>query len=206
MQPAVRNAWRQFNESLEGLTSWMYLDIKGLVTTGMGNLIDPVSVALQVRWFHGDGTPASPDDVRAEWTRIKNHTALAQQGAQAAKAVATLHLEDAAIDTLILGRLDQNERILKANAAFQALDDWPADAQLGLFSMAWAMGPSFGADFPHFCRACAARDFAAAAAQCKMDDTQNAGLGRRNTATQQAFSLAANAADPTVLQSRVPPQ
>lgn len=37
MQIAVRKAWRPFNEPLEGLTSWMYFDIKGLVTTGMGN-------------------------------------------------------------------------------------------------------------------------------------------------------------------------
>ena len=46
MQSAVRSAWRRFNEPLEGLTDWMYLDIKGLVTTGMGNLIDPVESAL----------------------------------------------------------------------------------------------------------------------------------------------------------------
>ena len=37
MQAVVRNAWRRFNEPLEGLTSWMYLDIKGFVTTGMAS-------------------------------------------------------------------------------------------------------------------------------------------------------------------------
>ena len=205
MQPAVRNAWRRFNESLEGLTSWMYLDIKGLVTTGMGNLIDPVAAALALTWFDASDVQASPDQVRAEWNRIKNNHALAHQGAQAAKAVATLHLQDADINTLILGKLDQNEAILKANPAFEDIDAWPADAQLALLSMAWAMGPGFGPHFPHFSHACAARDFAAAADECAMDVVGNPGLIRRNAANRQAFRFAANAADPTVLQSRVPP-
>src|SRR6185437_14187423 len=160
MQSAVRSAWRRFNEPLEGLTSWMYLDIKGLVTTGMGNLIDPVSAALALSWSDANDGRASPDQVSAEWNRMKNNHALAHQGAQAARAVATLHLRDADIDALILGKLDQNEAILKAFPAFSDLDAWPADAQLGLHSMAWAMGPGFGPGFPHFSHACAAKDFA----------------------------------------------
>ena len=60
MQAVVRNAWRRFNEPLEGLTSWMYLDIKGFVTTGMGNLIDPVPAALALTWHDADGMRASP--------------------------------------------------------------------------------------------------------------------------------------------------
>jgi len=40
MQPAVRCAWRAFNQPFEGLACWVYRDITGLVTTGMASLID----------------------------------------------------------------------------------------------------------------------------------------------------------------------
>ena len=205
MQPAVRSAWRAFNQPLEGLASWMYLDIRGLVTTGMGNLIDPLPAALELNWRHEDDTLAEHDGVTAEWTRIKGSVALARQGAQAARAIATLHLADADIDALILRRLDGDETIVKAHPAFAGFDEWPADAQLGLMSMAWAMGAGFGPRFPHFSDACAARDFAAAAADCEMEARTNPGLVRRNAANRQAFLLATNAADPAVLRSHIPP-
>ncbi len=205
MHAAVRNAWRRFNESLEGLTTWMYLDVKGLVTTGMGNLIDPVQVALELTWRDANDQPASADAVGQEWHRIKQNLALAHQGAQAARAVATLHLAESEIDALIQRRLDQNAAILQASPAFDDFDAWPADAQLALLSMAWAMGPGFGPGFPQFSRACAALDFSAAAADCEMNATGNPGLVRRNAANRQAFLYAARATDPAVLHSRVPP-
>ncbi len=205
MQPAVRAAWRPFNEPLEGLTSWMYLDIKGFVTTGMGNLIDPVSLALQLAWFDSTGAQASEATVRAEWHNIKNNLALAHQGAQAARAVATLHLDDAGIDTLVQQMLDKDEQILRATPAFADFDQWPADAQLGLLSMAWALGPGFAPKFPHFAQACAARDFTQAATECAISTVGNPGVIRRNAADRQAFIFAASATDPTMLRSRIPP-
>lgn len=205
MQVSVRNAWRGFNEPLEGLITWMYLDIKGLVTTGMGNLIDPVDTALPLPWRDADNEPASLDAIIAEWNRIKLDHILASQGAQAAKAVVTLHLADPDINSLILDKLDRNEAILKANPAFADFDVWPADAQLGLLSMAWAMGPGFGPHFPHFSQACAAHDFATAAADCEMNASANPGLVRRNAANRQAFRFAATAPDRAVLRSRIPP-
>jgi hypothetical protein len=205
MQSAVRGVWRRFNEPLEGLTDWMYLDIKGLVTTGMGNLIDPVEVAMCLTWHAADSAIATPDAVRQEWSRIKNDLALAHLGAQAARRIATLHLSDTDIDALILDKLDHDEAILKANPAFADFDDWPADAQLGLLSMGWAMGPGFGPRFPHFSTACAAGDFATAAQDCAISTAGNPGVARRNAANRQAFLFAATAQDTDALRSRVPP-
>ena len=205
MQSAVRSAWRRFNEPLEGLTDWMYLDIKGLVTTGMGNLIDPVESALHLTWHTADGTTAAADQVQHEWRQIKTSLALAHLGAQAARRVATLHLDAADIDNLILDKLDHDEAILKANPAFVDFDDWPADAQLGLLSMGWAMGPGFGSRFPHFSTACAAGDFTTAAVDCAISAIGNPGVARRNAANRQAFLFAANAQDPATLRSRIPP-
>ena len=204
MQAAVRNAWCDFNRVFEGWVSWMYLDVKGLVTTGMGNLIDPMSAALTLPWVDGGGTPADQDAMAAEWQAVKNNVALAQQGAQIAKEVTSLRLGDADIEALVLDKLDHNESILKAYSAFANFDTWPADAQLGLLSMAWAMGPGFGPSFPHFAQAVSAGDFATAAGDCQMNASGNPGLVPRNAANRQAFLLAATAADPTVLYSAVP--
>jgi len=205
MQSVVRDAWRRFNEPLEGLTNWMYLDVKGLVTTGMGNLIDPVETALCLTWYAADETIATLESVQSEWNRIKNERSLAHWGAQAASRVATLRLDDADIETLILDRLDRDEAILKANPAFADFDDWPADAQLGLLSMSWALGPGFGPRFPHFSCACAAGDFATAAQDCAISTMGNPGVAPRNAANRQAFLFAASASDPTALRSRIPP-
>ena len=40
MHEMVRESWMRFNEPLEGIVNFMYLDVKGWVSTGMGNKID----------------------------------------------------------------------------------------------------------------------------------------------------------------------
>ena len=72
MQDSVRAAWCDFNRSLEGWISWMYLDVLGLVTTGMGNLIDPMSTALGLPWVDETGTQGSQNDIAAEWRAVKS--------------------------------------------------------------------------------------------------------------------------------------
>jgi hypothetical protein len=57
MQASVRAAWCDFNRSLEGWVSWMYLDVEGLVTTGMGNLIDPVEAAFPLPGWMATAPP-----------------------------------------------------------------------------------------------------------------------------------------------------
>jgi hypothetical protein len=205
MQVSVRTAWCDFNRSLEGWISWMYLDVKGLVTAGMGNLIDPVGAALTLPWVDGTGAAASQGDIQAEWQRTKDNLALAHQGANAAKQVTALRLGDPDITDLVLAKLDYNERVLKSYSAFANFDAWPADAQLGLLSMAWAMGPGFGPTFPHFSQAASAGNFTTAAGDCEMNASANPGLVRRNAANRQAFLYASTATDLAILQSAVPP-
>jgi hypothetical protein len=209
MYDSVRAAWRPWNTSFEGIVYWMYLDTHDppLVTTGMGNLIDPIALALPLAWQKPDGTDASQDEISAEWQAVKQNIALSSAGAGAAGRATQLRLDDAAIDTLIGERLDQNIATLKRHAAFSAFETWPADAQLGLLSMAWAMGAGFGQNFPRFSASVAALDFTTAATQCTMQGSP--APVRRNNATQLAFQLAAQAVasgrDLSVLSSPVTP-
>ena len=198
MHASVQNRFRAFNEPLEGIVRYMYLDVKGLVTVGVGNLIDPVSAAtgLPFRYkskpgIKNAGQLASKADIEAEWKLIKGKRDLAQRGYRACEPLTKLELNDAAINTLINDRLLQNERFLKRQMRFKDFDQWPADAQLGLLSMAWAMGPGFSANWLRFSAACEKMNFDAAAENCHISEAGNAGVAPRNRADKHLFKNAA---------------
>src|ERR1035441_7352367 len=183
MYLSVKMRFRSFNEPFEGVVPWMYQDIKGLVTVGVGNLIDPVGAAtiLPFRWktkpgLKNAGMPASKPDIAAEWKKIKDDPTLALKGHRACEAITNLELGDDAIDDLIATRLKQNEDYLVKQAPFKNFDDWPADAQMALLSMAWAMGPGGPPQFKTMAAGCAKLDFDKASVNCRIDETGNPGI------------------------------
>jgi hypothetical protein len=191
--PSVKAAFRAFNEPFEGVVPWMYLDIKGLVTVGVGNLIDPLELAVRLpfRLRAEPHTAASPAQIAEEWRRIKGNAALARAGCRACEPLTELALDDPGIDALIAARLAGNEESLKKAASFRQFDAWPADAQLGLLSMAWALGPGGPPRFPRFAAACRNLDFAAAVTNCAIDEQGNPGVAARNHANRTLFQNAA---------------
>ena len=193
MDAAVAARATALNRRFEGVIRWMYLDIKGLVTCGIGNLIDPMDAALPLPWLRkADGRPASQAEIMAEWQHIKAQVALKDQGAAAAGRVATLVLSDAMIDALAQRKLESNHETLRRR--FSALDDWPADAQVAIHLMAWAMGPGFPRTWPRFSAACDVRNWASAAAESQIPAAGNAGLVPRNAEVRRLLLAAANAA------------
>jgi GH24 family phage-related lysozyme (muramidase) len=207
MYDAVRTIFPDFSKQFEGRVHWMYLDVKGLVTIGVGNLIDPLSAAIDLPFVHrSDTTPASRDEIGAEWTAVKGNLSLAQKGYLACQAVTRLDLTDDGIDALVRQRLDQDEVFLKQT--FADWESWPADAQLGVLSMAWAMGAGFPAHFPTFTTACKGQDWQGAAANCHINDVGNPGVRPRNDANVTLFhnaaSVVASGADRSVLVYSLP--
>jgi hypothetical protein len=93
-----------------------------------------------------------------------------------------LRLGELDISTLVRQRLAANE--VGIEKTFREWDTWPADAQLAVLSMAWAMGSGFTAKWPRFTTACRARDWLAAAADCRMKEEGNPGIVPRNDANQ----------------------
>ncbi len=192
MYQSVQDAFTAFSTPLEGKVNFMYLDIKGLVTVGIGNLIDPVDKALNLPFVHkSDGSAATQDEISNEWNTLKSQPDLAQKGYKACEAITNLMLTDDSIAQLVTTKLNLNATTLKSTSEFSDMDSWPADAQLGLLSMAWAMGPGFGPSWPNFRTACAAHDWATAAANCRMNETGNPGLKPRNDADVLLFTNAA---------------
>jgi hypothetical protein len=202
MRESVADAFKDFSVRFEGEVPFMYLDIKGLVTIGVGNLIDSVTDAQQLPFFFKDEPDhfASSDEIAQDWHRVKDRQDLRLQGGMGFKSVAQLRISEETIDQLVRQTASSYEATLKASTpAFAEFDHWPADAQLGLLSMGWAMGPNFasGNRWPSFRAACTSKNWEQAAAQCHMDDSNNPGLRPRNAANAILFGNAARVADGT---------
>src|SRR5262245_24352577 len=106
---SVRDAFIKFSEPLEARVHWMYLDVKGLVTTGVGDLIDPVGRALALPWIHADdGAAATASEISDEWQLVKSRTDLAQSVFTAFEPLTRLRLTDASIDSLVLSKFDSH--------------------------------------------------------------------------------------------------
>lgn len=187
MRPAVRAAFLDFTAPLEGVCAWMYLDVKGLVTCAVGNLIDTPIEARQWRWLCPDGTDASAEEVTAEWRAVKSRQDMKSHGGGAFRKVTHLRLSREEIDRGVGEKLAHNDRYLTRRYA--EYEDWPADAQLALHSLAWACGPAYS--FPNLDAACRRLDFEAAAGECRMDERGNPGLVPRNRANRVLFLNAA---------------
>jgi GH24 family phage-related lysozyme (muramidase) len=186
MYESVREVWAVYSEPLEGRIPSMYLDILGLITCGVGNLIDPVSEALKVPFYRdSDNERATPDQVRAAWHALKARQDLKKRGVQHARALTGLHMRDVDIDDLVASRLASNEAfICKWLPSFPTI---PADAQLGILSMAWAVGAGFNRKFPTFTKAALAGDWFAAHSSCTIREAGNPGVVPRNRANRVCF-------------------
>jgi hypothetical protein len=203
------------NEGIR-LPSWMYEDVLGLVTTGMGNMIETPSVSgpttdaqfaagvgpgpslageitpigLHAGWTHADGTPATDDEVRAEFQRVKSEWTrhMRESGGfnAAGRASAQLFLPEPAVRQLINRVLQGFADQLNRQVPFST---FPADAQIALLSHSWADGASLSG-WPKLKAALTRGDFRGAAQE---DVTHAAGgvitpqLKDRNDAIARAY-------------------
>jgi hypothetical protein len=184
VRQAVRDAFVGFTAAYEGVVPWMYLDIKGLVTVAIGNLIDPIQYAMPLPFVdRATGKAAQRDEIAAEWLRVKGDASLARLGHRAAERITALRLTPEGVDLVVSRKLERNDQHLLGR--FPEFEEWPACAQLAVHSMAWACGPAFR--FQALEVALRARDFASAAAECHINETGNPGLKPRNIANKILF-------------------
>jgi hypothetical protein len=189
MRPIVLASFVPFTAPLEGVCSWLYCDVKGLVTTAIGNLADPIELALDLPLRHKDGTRATQDEIVAEWNRVKERQDWRLRGGAIYKAVATLHLDADGIEHVVYRELAEMDQALARH--FAGYEAWCADAQLGLLSMAWALGPHFAQGWPRFAMSMRSRDFFLAAEECTISTVGNPGVRPRNERNRVLFRNAA---------------
>jgi hypothetical protein len=139
----------RFSATLEGYTHNAYLDVKGLVTVGIGCLIDPVVMALSLPWVKPDGTPAPASLIESELESLKAQQGLKNYpaGSKQVLGATTIRLTDDGVASLCRSRMLANEVFLRR--AFTQYDVWPADAQMFAHSMAWAIGAGWPGIFGH---------------------------------------------------------
>jgi GH24 family phage-related lysozyme (muramidase) len=201
MHSLVRQHFREFSEPLEGCVEYMYLDVKGLVTVGVGCLIDPMSEAVTLPFrFKISKHPAKRNEIVDEWKRVKQRTDLATKGHRAAATVTNLELPEQAIQDLLDTRLNQMEAGVLRLPQLRRWIAMPPEAQMAILSMAWALGVRGVSLFSKCLNAVEAQDFARAAAECAIDTKGNAGIVPRNAKNKRLFLAAAETLD--VLKGR----
>lgn len=143
MRASVTAAWPAMCRFYEGVTTWMYLDTKGLVTTGVGFLVDTIAGAQALPWLKKDGTRASAGEIQTEWKRVKAQQAWKKYNGLNAvwRNSAVLHLDMATVDRLLLAKTA--EFWTRLARTISALEAFPADAQLALMDESWQNGPAF---------------------------------------------------------------
>ncbi|GFJ81500.1 hypothetical protein Phou_056800 [Phytohabitans houttuyneae] len=202
----VRDNWLRFNLPLEGQVHFMYLDVKGWVSTGVGNKIDQtaaemsapsdaersasLNLANQLQWTDkNSGAVASPDQVAADWDAVKGRLDLAAKGHLAFEEMTQLRISNEEVFRVVSGKLAEMETVLKGRPEFTAFDTWPASAQLATMSMCWGMGPMFR--FPTFQGHVAAANWTGAADECRFNPDE--GTIRIRNKLDRAHFLAAAA-------------
>lgn len=192
MHPAVEKAFPDFSKPLEGCVSSMYVDVLGLVTTAVGCLIDPVSLALPLPWKHEKTDAlATQAEVSAAWNGLKaQKEKYAKLHWKFAAELNDLRLDDAGIEAIVAQRLAANEKILRSY--FPNWDLLPGDGQLGILSMSWALGAGFPHTFGNFRAAVNAQNWVAATASCGIRTENNAGIIPRNAQNKLCFMNAAS--------------
>jgi hypothetical protein len=183
-----------------GYIDWMFPDVKKLISTGFGLLLDPVALAIGLPWRHPDGRLASREEIHGEWLHLKNYV-IDNPGSEfrSYKTFAsrtTLRLGRDGLYQAFQGKMNQMLGVLRKG--FPEWDSWPADAQLGTMSMSWACGPAFwmpsaGRNFwPKLTAALRSRDFRTAAVECFMnEEATNPGIIPRNRANRILYTNAA---------------
>lgn len=181
--------WFAMCEPLEGRVYGFYLDVKGLVTVGVGNLRDTVESAarLPLRVVESaehlgaapeDAPRATSEEIRQAWHDLKQHQALRNRHWREALKRNRLRLTKRDVDKLVAEQLYENERF--ALRDFPMWRSLPADLQLCIMSIAWAAGPAFARKWPRFTAAVHRGDYVTAGLESQLRTESNPGIVPRN--------------------------
>jgi hypothetical protein len=177
MRQSVGNGFVQITKDHEGLVPWLYLDVKGLVTTGVGNLVErtspsvinsdgsatfatrgvPTDNLFDQPWLNASGNLASHAEIQAAFDAVKARQDLAHLGGgnQAFANLTSIRLGPPGVQVNQVTPQIQAfvEHTLTdfehtLKRGLPNFDELNADAQFALFEHAWAVGPALDG-WPH---------------------------------------------------------
>src|SRR5690242_4940359 len=91
-------------EIFEGTVPWMYLDTKGFVTVGVGEMLANAAKAQTLAFVAPSGQPSTQDAILAEFNRLSSM--LPAKTAAFYRSPTSPVLPHAAIDTLLMNHLN----------------------------------------------------------------------------------------------------
>ncbi len=157
MRDVVRSSWLAFTGPLEGAAvPCLYNDVRGMTTIAWGNLVNSVGAVIGLPFVWPDGRRATTAEIASAWQSVHNDPQAAIQGWRYAARLTPLRLTPEGIESVVWGRLESNDRILRAHLT-ECWDDLPACAQNAIHSLAWACGAD--AHYPRLFQAVADGDF-----------------------------------------------
>ena len=207
-----------FTEPLEGgaAADCMFLVQDLQVATGMGitfsnaaNKAAGLAMAQRLEWVHKiAGRPCTPAEIEADYNEVLKHEdmGLAGPGRLAQwQALTNCRITEEGLKRGVRAKVLSNINFVKTqrkDAKYLGdFDSFPADAQLCIISLTWAVGNEFG--YPKFCAACRAGNWFEAAKECGFKDKVNT-LPRRQaqqeTMMRNAGCTARGIGDPDTLQ------
>lgn len=122
----------------EAVVPYMYLDEKGLVTVGVGNLLKTEAAALVLPFQNrAAGRLATPGEIRARYQAVKAMNP-AMKWTRYRLTSPEIELDPEEIDKLLLKRIE--EFLAGLRRRYQGFDDFPFSAQEGCLDMVFTMG------------------------------------------------------------------
>src|SRR5262245_57959902 len=122
----VKQLWAQFNEDLEGVYASPYCDVRGLITTAVGCLIDPIHLALALPWAIGDRA-ANQEEITNDWQALKERKdELSHWVASRQAPLTSIRLRAEEIELLVQRRLAANVAYIEAHL-MPGFGEFPAD-------------------------------------------------------------------------------
>jgi GH24 family phage-related lysozyme (muramidase) len=171
-------------EIFEGIVPWMYLDTRGFVTVGVGEMLATPDRAQSLGFLDEKAQPTTPEAILTEYHRV---TAL-PHGRLAGfyRSPTSPTLPHPAIDALLMQHLDFFDGQLSQH--FPNYPGFPDPVKLGLLDMVFNLGVTgLLHGYPHFMTHVRNQDWANAAVHCHRNGPSHA----RNDWTRQQFLAAA---------------
>jgi GH24 family phage-related lysozyme (muramidase) len=171
-------------EVFEGIIPWLYVDTRGFVTVGVGEMLASVSRAQSLSFIDGNGQPVSPEAILGEYNRIRGLPSGRTAGFY--RSTASPVLAHATIDDLLMKHLQFFDSQL--NQKFANYQQFPDPAKLGLLDMIYNLGVmGLFNNYPTFMGFVQKEDWTGAASECHRNGPGQA----RNDWTKEQFLAAA---------------
>jgi GH24 family phage-related lysozyme (muramidase) len=178
----------------EGVIPWLYCDIKGLPTIGIGNLAGTEQAFVALPMVHQGGAHATDEEKRDVYARTLGAFAKGMT-AMGYRCRSDLRLDHNDTLSLVTKRLE-TEFIPGIKAVCHDFDEWPLAARRATVDMGYSLGVhGLVHGHPSLVAALQARDWATAAGECHRrkdgeDPKDPTTWGTRNAWTRKMYLAA----------------